>query len=533
MKPSKKTLNQTLDRWLSQSPCPAFEDMQSSLGHVWERLQPQIVGMREEVIPTSTGVRLHWPWSKTVLVAAMTAAVVLVALPMVLIRTLRPDTTAAIVQTVGSGLSRTDGKKSQALHAGLHLTFGQTIRSSVGDAAVVALSDGSNIEMRPNSELALESTSDGVRIRLNRGSVIVVAAKQRTGHLYVQTKDLKVSVVGTVFLVNAEEAGSRVAVFQGEVTVQGDAGSRKLSPGEQVATNPLMKSHPVSEQISWSGSAAAHLALLSQSTSAASPRLKFDAAAIRPVRSAGVFIKTADRLRCKGADGILTTSVIRFNQMIASVVSEVPQGRCVGRNVDPISLIALAYDIPLNQRISGVPIPEELYDIETEAMDLSTVTKEQLRQMLQTLLLERFAIKVHRETREGDGFLLTVGKNGPNYGPAFMETSGEEEYFGPMHDASGKAVVKGKFRLKTFAESLGLLDNLSGPVLDMTNLSGIYNLTLILKDASSGSRGTPNAERFDPPASKVIGEQLGLRLERAKVPVEYLVVDHFEKASEN
>jgi len=538
MRASNKNLNQALDRWLSQSPSPSLADMQSSLGHVWERLQPHIVGIRgirEEVIPASTDIRLRWPWSKIVLVAALTAAVVLVA-PMVLIRTLRPGPAPAIVQTVGSGLSRTDGEKSQAIHAGDQLAFGQIIRSSVGDAAVVALSDGSSIEMRPNSELALESADDGVRIRLSRGSVIVVAAKQKKGHLYVQTKDLTVSVVGTVFLVNAEEAGSRVAVFQGEVTVQGGAGSRKLSPGEQVATNPLMKSHPVSEQISWSGSAAAHLALLPQSTSPAFPRLEFDVATIRPVPSANVFIRTADRLRCKGADGILTTSVIRFNQMISSVVSDVPQGRCVGRNVDPISLIALAYDIPINQRISGVPISAELYNIETEATDLSTVTKEQLRQMLQTLLADRFAIKVHRETNQGDGYLLMVGKNGPKYGPAFMETSGEEEIFGPTHDASGQSVVKGKFRLKTFAESLGLLDNLSGPVLDRTNLSGIYDLTLILKDAAaSGPRGAPTSpdRRFDPPVSKAIEEQLGLRLERAKVPVEYLVVDHFEKASEN
>src|SRR5262249_37530864 len=152
MKPSNKKLNQALDHWLSQSPCLGLEDMQSSLSDVWERLQPQIVGIREEVIPTSSDVRLRRPWAKTVLVAAFTAAGVLFALPMVLIWTLRSGTTPAIVQTVGSGLSRIDGEKSQALHAGEQLAFGQVIRSSVGTAAAVAFSDGSNIEMRPNSE---------------------------------------------------------------------------------------------------------------------------------------------------------------------------------------------------------------------------------------------------------------------------------------------------------------------------------------------------------------------------------------------
>src|SRR5205814_7326764 len=105
------------------------------------------------------------------------------------------------------------------------------------------------------SALALEKSGDGVRIRLDRGSVFITAAKQRTGHLYVQPKDVMVSVVGTVFLVNAEEAGSRVAVIEGEVQVQQGPKTSRLLRGEQVATNPLMTPHPVVEQLAWSRSA--------------------------------------------------------------------------------------------------------------------------------------------------------------------------------------------------------------------------------------------------------------------------------------
>ncbi|MBI4471869.1 MAG: FecR domain-containing protein [Acidobacteria bacterium] len=50
--------------------------------------------------------------------------------------------------------------------------------------------------------------------------MIVDAAQQLAGFLYVQTKDVTVSVIGTVFLVNADEAGSRVAVIEGEVHVR-------------------------------------------------------------------------------------------------------------------------------------------------------------------------------------------------------------------------------------------------------------------------------------------------------------------------
>ena len=57
-------------------------------------------------------------------------------------------------------------------------------------------------------------------IRLRTSSIIVTAAKQPSGHLYVQTKDMTVSIIGTVFLVNAETNGSRVAVIEGEARVR-------------------------------------------------------------------------------------------------------------------------------------------------------------------------------------------------------------------------------------------------------------------------------------------------------------------------
>ena len=107
---------------------------------------------------------------------------------------------------------------------------------------MLKLADGSAIEMRSNSALRLHQANDGVQIHLDAGSVIVNAARQRTGHLYVKTRDMTVSVVGTVFLVNAEEEGSRVAVIEGEVRVQQGEIETKLRPGQQVTTNPAMES---------------------------------------------------------------------------------------------------------------------------------------------------------------------------------------------------------------------------------------------------------------------------------------------------
>src|SRR5262249_53322674 len=151
---------------------------------------------------------------------------------------------------------------------GLHYRLSDIVRSNGSSGLFLKLADTSRIEMRAHAELRLESAQDGMRIRLNSGGVIVTAAKQRTGHLYVQTKDILVSVVGTVFLVNAEEEGSRVAVIQGEVRVQQGTSEKKLLPGDQVATSPRMVSVPMTQELSWSPNVLEHLALLQQSLAA-------------------------------------------------------------------------------------------------------------------------------------------------------------------------------------------------------------------------------------------------------------------------
>ena len=139
--------------------------------------------------------------------------------------------------------------------------------------AQVTLADGSRIEMRAQAELTVEREDDGLGIRLRSGDIIVSAAKQRDGHLYVHTKDMTIAVVGTVFLVNAGSDGSRVAVIEGEVRVrergtpptrsgrQGDVETR-LRPGEQVTTSPTIARRPLTEDITWSRNANAHLAIL-------------------------------------------------------------------------------------------------------------------------------------------------------------------------------------------------------------------------------------------------------------------------------
>jgi hypothetical protein len=148
---------------------------------------------------------------------------------------------------------------------------GQILRSGKSGSEVLALRDSSRVEMGAGVELSIDRASDGIRIELAEGNIIVTAAKQHDGHLYVKTKDCVVSVVGTVFSVKAEASGSRVAVIEGEVHVQHGDVSQTLLPGQQVSTNSEMKAVPLQTEIGWSQDAVEHVAMLQQSTTPAGP----------------------------------------------------------------------------------------------------------------------------------------------------------------------------------------------------------------------------------------------------------------------
>jgi hypothetical protein len=135
--------------------------------------------------------------------------------------------------------------------------------SRVGNSnAFLALDDGSQVELAANSEYAVAHVSDGIELRLEKGSVIVTAAKQKGGHLYVRTPDCIVSVTGTVFAVRAEKIGSRVSVYEGEVRVKQGTASYTLGPGQQLATSPVLGVGGLEAEVRWSRNPQVLLSLL-------------------------------------------------------------------------------------------------------------------------------------------------------------------------------------------------------------------------------------------------------------------------------
>ena len=126
---------------------------------------------------------------------------------------------------------------------------------------MLRLADGSMVDVNERTELFVTAAWSGQAIHLQRGDIIVKAAKQRRGRLQVLTRDSIASVKGTVFAVSAGMGGSVVSVVEGSVAVNQPGREVVLSPGEQAASIPALASS-VAAAVSWSPDAESYLELL-------------------------------------------------------------------------------------------------------------------------------------------------------------------------------------------------------------------------------------------------------------------------------
>ncbi|MCU1235019.1 MAG: putative FecR, partial [Candidatus Solibacter sp.] len=158
----------------------------------------------------------------------------------------------AIVQTVNGTLYEILPTGITVLAAGQPLPDGVEIRTAKDSNAMLQLRDGSTVELRERSGFSTSQTASDLTLRLERGSVIVQAAKRKSGHLYVATADCRVAVTGTVFSVTSGVKGSRVSVVEGEVHVTQDNTEKILHPGDQSVTSPNLEPVSVKDDIGWS-----------------------------------------------------------------------------------------------------------------------------------------------------------------------------------------------------------------------------------------------------------------------------------------
>jgi hypothetical protein len=168
----------------------------------------------------------------------------------------------AAVESVDGSLYAVEGTNVRLIPAGYEIRNEQEIRTAKESTAVVRLLDGSLVEMGERADVAVARGWKGVTIHLDGGRVIVQAAKQRSGRLYLATDDCLVSVKGTIFSVNHGIKGSRVSVIEGVVRMEYADRTAELHAGDQASTNASVSKVPIQDDIAWSRNAAKYLSLL-------------------------------------------------------------------------------------------------------------------------------------------------------------------------------------------------------------------------------------------------------------------------------
>jgi uncharacterized protein (TIGR03435 family) len=210
-------------------------------------------------------------------------------------------------------------------------------------------------------------------------------------------------------------------------------------------------------------------------------------------------------------------------------------GALDARNVTLKMLISFAYDLPEDRILQGSSwLDSDKYDIlakpDPDAGLPVDTSRSAIRIRTQALLADRFKLALHKDTRQLTIFKLLVDKNGPKHLEAAKGSA-------PDWVNNGRHVSCKAMTMELFAKGF-LTEQLRLPVIDQTGIKGSFDFSMdwAPEEHSPGSpAGEPSAasEPSAPSFFSALREQLGLKLEAAKGPVEVLIVDHAERASEN
>lgn len=213
------------------------------------------------VLRKSETIAPVWKWA---IAATLIAGIALLAWPLIQRYLPFGNSVHATVEVASGSVYRVSDSDLRAINAGEAIERGEKIRTGKDATAVVKLEDGSLVEMKDRSEFSLSRNSDGTTINLERGNVIVQAAKQGAHHLYVSTDDSLTAVTGTIFAVNHGTKGTRVSVVEGEVHVNYSGKEDVLNPGDQTTTQQSLEKVPVKDEVAWSRNAARYSETLGQ-----------------------------------------------------------------------------------------------------------------------------------------------------------------------------------------------------------------------------------------------------------------------------
>ncbi|HEY6465490.1 MAG TPA: TIGR03435 family protein [Candidatus Acidoferrales bacterium] len=207
--------------------------------------------------------------------------------------------------------------------------------------------------------------------------------------------------------------------------------------------------------------------------------------------------------------------------------------------VSILDLIEAAYGIHQDAQLIGTPdwVKHAFYEVDAKT---NSATSNELNnpaanraalsdEMLRTILANRFQLAAHRETRILAAYVLKIAKGGPKLH--------ESKPGGPQtfRTLIGELILQGQ-TMEPFVEALSERQELGNrPVINRTDLTGRYDFTLRWTPEGS-TRVAPGAPPPDTSGISIftaLREQLGLRLEATKAPIDVVVIDHVEEPTPN
>jgi uncharacterized protein (TIGR03435 family) len=230
---------------------------------------------------------------------------------------------------------------------------------------------------------------------------------------------------------------------------------------------------------------------------------------------------------------VLSVKPSQPGSLVQSIGSAPGGERYQAKAVTLKTLIQTAYRVRADQIVGGPNwIGVDRFDLEAKAEKPSSEVE--LRAMLKSALSERFGLQFRSDTKELPAYILTAEKSGPKMTPHDPERTGEAKVafttLQPLHmKVAGTAAS-----MELFAFRMNYL--LDRPMIDQTGLSGGYDFTLTytmeapesMKEAMTTHGGQP-IDFTGPTIFKALREQLGLRLEPAKAPVEIMSISAVSK----
>ena len=262
-----------------------------------------------------------------------------------------------------------------------------------------------------------------------------------------------------------------------------------------------------------------------------------------------------------------------------TIGEQIAQGRLrVGISINPsrvdiafltlADMIPIAYRVKPNQIAGPAWMKNDRWDILAKLPD--SASQNQVPEMLRSLLIERFKLQTHKETREQNAYVVSVAKEGLKLKQATADSSAlaldankstqvlSAQQGKLEQGADGKTMTLSggpagvmrltmpteqdpettKIEMRVSIATLTDLLNLDKPVVDLTELRGVYEVSLALPNDSAkglmraamglGSLGGPQ-DVTDAAAVAQALQKVGLKLESRKAPVEVIVVDHLER----